>query len=383
MNRLMLRELTGEQKLLRQSVRDLVDREIVPHATDWDERQEFPAKVFSQFGEMGLLGMMVPVEYGGSGMDPVAVTMILEEVGRGCAATALSLGAHSVLCTNNLFRNASEEQRKKYLPDLCTGAKYGGVAITEPGAGSDAVGMQTRAVKRGDKYILNGTKMFITNGPVGSTFVVYAKTGEPSSKNISTFIVESSFPGFRVGKKLNKMGMRASPTSELIFEDMEVPAANRMGEENQGVAQLMRGLDIERVTLAGISIGIAQASVDEARKYAADRRQFGKPIGEFQQVQKMLADMLTETEAARSLVYAAAEAVASGRKIAREAAMAKLFASEVGTRAAMKAVQILGGYGYIKEFPVERFARDAKLMEIGAGTSEIMRMIIAREMMAE
>lgn len=379
----MLRALTEEQKLLRQSVKDLVDREVIPHASDWDERQEFPDKVFRKFGEMGLLGMMVPVQYGGSGMDPVSVTMILEEVGRGCAATALSLGAHAILCTNNLFRNASEEQRKKYLPDLCSGARYGGVAITEPGAGSDAVGMQTRAVRRGDKYILNGTKMFITNGPVGSVFVVYAKTGEANSKSLSTFIVESGFPGFKVGKKLNKMGMRASPTSELIFEDMEVPAANRMGEENQGITQLMRGLDIERVTLAGISVGIAQASVDEARKYALDRKQFGKPIGEFQMVQKMLADMLTETEAARNLVYMAAEAIASGRKIAKEAAMAKLFASEVGTRCAMQAVQILGGYGYIKEFPVERFARDAKLMEIGAGTSEIMRMIISREMMAE
>ncbi len=379
----MLRALTEEQKLLRQSVKDLIDREVIPHASDWDERQEFPDKVFRKFGEMGLLGMMVPVQYGGSGMDPVSVTMILEEVGRGCAATALSLGAHAILCTNNLFRNASEEQRKKYLPDLCSGARYGGVAITEPGAGSDAVGMQTRAVRRGDKYILNGTKMFITNGPVGSVFVVYAKTGEANSKSLSTFIVESGFPGFKVGKKLNKMGMRASPTSELIFEDMEVPAANRMGEENQGITQLMRGLDIERVTLAGISVGIAQASVDEARKYAMDRKQFGKPIGEFQMVQKMLADMLTETEAARNLVYMAAEAIASGRKIAKEAAMAKLFASEVGTRCAMQAVQILGGYGYIKEFPVERFARDAKLMEIGAGTSEIMRMIISREMMAE
>ncbi|MCW5830514.1 MAG: acyl-CoA dehydrogenase family protein [Deltaproteobacteria bacterium] len=375
----MLRQLSEEQQMLQRTVREFVEGEIKPHAEAWDERQEFPAAVFRKFGEMGLLGMMVPTEYGGSGMDAPGVTMVLEEVGRGCAATALSLGAHAVLCANNLYRNASEEQRRKYLPDLCSGARLGGVAITEPGAGSDAVGMTTRAVRKGDKYILNGTKMFITNGPVGGVFVVYAKTGEKGPKSLSTFIVESGFPGFRVGKKLNKMGMRASPTSELVFEDMEVPAGNRMGEENGGVAQLMRGLDIERVTLAGISIGIAEASVAEASRYALERKQFGKAIGEFQMVQKMIADMVTETEAARALVYAAADAIAGGRRINREAAIAKLFASEVGTRAAMKAVQVLGGYGYIKEFPVERYARDAKLMEIGAGTSEVMRMIIARE----
>ncbi|MBZ0253358.1 MAG: acyl-CoA dehydrogenase family protein, partial [Candidatus Methylomirabilis sp.] len=286
------------------------------------------------------------------------------------------------LCVNAITRSASKEQKEKYLPALCSGEKLGSWGVTEPGAGSDAVSTKTFAERRGETYIANGQKTFITNAPYAETFVVYMRTDKESrTHGTSSFIVERAFPGFSVGPKMNKMGMRGSPTAELFFADMPVPAANRMGEEGAGVRQMMLGFDIERVNIAAISLGIGQAALEVAARYAKERHQFGKPIADFQMVQQMLADMAIELDAATTLTFQAAARYDRGELGPREAAAAKCFASEMATRAGMNAVQVLGGYGYTKEFPVERFARDAKLNEIGAGTSQIMRRIVAREVL--
>jgi isovaleryl-CoA dehydrogenase len=372
-----------EQKLIRNAVRALAEREVAPIAAEIDRSGSFPKRTFDKLGEMALLGIMIPAEYGGAGADAISCCIVLSELARVCASTALSYGAHAVLCTNNLYVHGNEMQRRQYLPDLISGKRLGAWAVTEPGAGSDALGLQCRAERRGDEYVLNGSKIFITNAPVADVFIVYARTRPgPPKQGMSAFIIERGYPGFTIGPKLDKMGMRGSPTSEIFLDDCRCPAANLLGQENRGVAQMMLGFDIERVTLAAIPLGIAEACLEASLTYVKQRKQFGKPIGEFQMIQQMLGDMATELEAARALVYFAARKLGEGKKATREAAMSKLYASEIATRAALNAIQIHGGYGYMKDFPVERMLRDAKLMEIGAGTSQIQRLIIARELLA-
>jgi isovaleryl-CoA dehydrogenase len=373
---------TEEQEQLIHATAQLAKTELAPVAADLDETEGFNRNAFVKMAEMGLLGATISEEYGGAGMGCTESTLIMEELGKACASTTLSYLAHAILCTNNLFENASAEQKKKYLPPLISGEKLGAMAMTEPEAGSDALGLRTRAERKGSKYILNGSKTYITNGPYADVFVVYAKTG-PSKKEISTFIVEKGFPGFRVGRKLKKMGMRASPTSELSFENCEVPVENLVGHENESVSHMMRNLNIERITISGISLGIAQASLDYSVGYAKERRQFGTPLSQFQMIQERLAEMATEITAARTLVFQSAKSYDKGDREMALGSMAKLFTAQMATRAAMESIQILGGYGYMKEYPVERYLRDAKLMEIGAGTNEIMRIIIARGLFPE
>lgn len=380
----MLYPLNEEQRMIQKTVRDLVDDQIIPLAPKVDEEMYFPVETFEALSKLGLMGIMVDPEYGGAGQGAVTTTVVHQEIGRGCASTALSYLAHTILCVGALRRGASHEQKLKYLPPLCTGDKLGSWGVTEPGAGSDAVSTKTFAERHGDVYVANGQKTFITNAPYAGTFVVYMRTDKESrTHGTSSFIVEREFPGFSVGPKMNKMGMRGSPTSEIFFEDCRIPAENIMGKEGDGVRQMMLGFDLERVMIAAISLGIGQASLEVAAKYAKERHQFGKPIADFQMVQQMLADMAIELAAAEELTYRAAARYDEGCLGPREAAAAKCFASEMATRAGMNAVQVLGGYGYTKEFPVERFARDAKLNEIGAGTSQIMRRIVARELLKD
>jgi isovaleryl-CoA dehydrogenase len=308
----------------------------------------------------------------------------MEELARGCASTANTFGAHSILCTENLYRNGNEEQRKKYLPDLIAGKKIGAIAITEPEAGSDAMSMRTRAEKKGDAYLLNGSKMFITNGPLADVVIVYAKLDPAAgARGITAFIVEKDFPGFSRGRSLKKMGVKGSPTGELVFEDCEVPAKNVLIGENQGIQVLMNGLDRERIIYSILPIGVAQGAFDVAIKYAVKRVQFGKPIAQFQMIQEMLADMATLIQAGRILGYWAATRAETGDRVTLEASYAKVFGSHVGMEVVNKALQILGGYGYISEFPIERMYRDIKGIEIGAGTTQIQKLIIARELLAK
>jgi len=374
-------EFSEVHQMIRETVSKLAKDVFAPKASELDEKEQFGKENFAKLAELGLLGITIPEEYGGAGSDVISATIALEEMGAIDPGTALSYGAHSILCANNINENANEFLKKKYLPDLASGKKIGGMAITEPGAGSDALGIKTTARKDGNYYILNGSKTFITNGPVGDTFVVYAKTAPDMGKNgISIFIVEKDFPGFAVGKKLHKMGMRASPTSELYFEDCKVPAENLIGEENRGLIGMMRNLDTERVTLSGISLGITRASLEISLEYSQERKQFGKQIAEFQIIQDKLSEIATAYQTSWYLVYGAAQKILEGKRANMEAAMAKVFAAESATKSALSAIQILGGYGYTKDFPVERLARDAKLMEIGAGTSEIQRMVIFKEL---
>ncbi len=373
-----------ELRVLRQTIRDFAEKELLPIASHIDEKDEFPDKVFRKLGPLGVLGITAAEEYGGASAGFLAATLAMEELGRVSASFALSYLAHTILCVNGIAENGNSNQKKKYLPDLISGKKIGGMAMTEPGAGSDAVGMKTKAAKAKGGYILNGEKAFITNGSVGDVFVVYARTGEDRTKGISSFVVEKGFRGFSVGKKLNKMGMRGSPTSELIFKDCFVPEENRMRSEGEGLNAMMNTLDLERITISGISLGIAQAALEKSLDYAQVRKQFEKPIIEFEMVQKMIADMATELEAARQFSYHTASLADQDRKnIAFPATACKLFAAEMATRAGMNAIQVFGGYGYTKEYPVERYARDAKLMEIGAGTSEIMRVKIVKELLRQ
>ena len=377
-------EFTAEQKMLKDTVSKFVDKEVIPRAPEIDEDGKFPTENFKAMAELGLFGISIPEKYGGIGADLMSCVLVMEELGRGCASTANTYGSHAILCTENIYRNGNEAQREKYLPDLIAGKKIGAIAITEPEAGSDALSMRTRAVKKGDKYILNGTKMFITNGPICDVAVVYAKTDpEAGHKGITTFIVEKDFPGFSTGKTLKKMGVKGSPTGELIFENMEVPAENVLGTENEGIKVLMNGLDRERIIYSITPIGVAQGAFDVALKYASERVQFGTAIINFQMVQEMLADMATEINAARILCYWAATLADQGKRVRLEASYAKLFGSQVGMRAVDKAVQVLGGYGFISEFPVERMYRDMKGIEFGAGTTQIQKLIIARELMKE
>jgi len=368
---------------LARTVRRFAEKELAPVAAELDQNQGFNLEALRHMGQMGLLGITADPDFGGSGMDVVSATLVMEELGAVCASTTLSYLAHAILAVNNLSQNGSREQKAKYLPKLCSGEWIGSMAMSEPGAGSDAFGMQLQARKQGDKYLLNGSKMWITNGSHSDFFWVYAKTG-PTKKDVTTFIVEKSFPGFRVGKKLDKLGMRASPTVELVFENCEVPIANRVGEEASSAGHMSRNLLIERITIAGISLGLSRAAIHYATQYAKDRKQFDTRLLDFQQVQKMLADATAEYLAARSLTYEAASYVDKEGSGSKQALLlgtsAKLFAARQATKICMDAIQILGGYGYTKEYPVERYMRDAKLIEIGAGTNEIMRVILAREL---
>lgn len=376
--------LGDEIDALRDSVRAFADARIAPIAAEIDRTDEFPRHLWPEMGRLGLHGITVPEEYGGVGMGYLAHTVAMEEVSRASASVGLSYGAHSNLCINQIRLNGTEDQRRRYLPKLVSGEHLGALAMSEPGAGSDVVSMKLRAEKRGDRFVLNGTKLWITNAQYAETLVVYAKTApEAGPKGITAFIVERGFRGFRPAQKLDKLGMRGSPTSELLFEDCEVPAENVLGQVNGGVRVLMSGLDYERAVLAAGPIGIIQACLDLVVPYIHDRRQFGQPIGEFQFIQGKVADMYTALNACRAYVYAVARACDAGRSSRKDAAGAILFAAEAATKAALDAIQILGGNGYINDYPAGRLLRDAKLYEIGAGTSEIRRLLIGREIFRE
>ena len=370
--------------MLRDSVHGFVQAELAPIAADVDSTNEFPQQLWRKFGDLGVLGMTVSEEYGGTNMGYLAHIIAMEEISRGSASVGLSYGAHSNLCMNQIQKNGSDAQKQKYLPALCSGEHIGALAMSEPGSGSDVVSMKLKAEKRGDRYVLNGNKMWITNGPDANTYVVYTKT-EPDagSKGITAFIIERDFPGFSRAQKLDKLGMRGSNTCELVFEDCEVPEENVLGEVNRGVAVLMSGLDYERAVLSGGPVGIMQACLDICVPYVHDRKQFGQSIGEFQLVQGKLADMYTVTAASRSFLYAVGRALDRGEDSRKDAAAVILYTAEQATQCALDAIQLLGGNGYINEYPTGRLLRDAKLYEIGAGTSEIRRMLIGRELFSE
>ncbi|MCB0405322.1 MAG: acyl-CoA dehydrogenase family protein [Bdellovibrionales bacterium] len=367
-----------EQTLLAKTVSDFATKELGPMAEVLDDTESFNLNAFKAMAPLGLLGVLAAEEYGGAALGCTEATLVMEKLSEQCASTTLSYLAHTILCVNNITENASDEQKRKYLPDLIAGKTIGGMGMTEPGAGSDMLGMQTKAVRKGTKFVLNGTKTYITNGPIGDVFVVYARTGN-EKKEISTFIIEKDFPGFKTGKKLKKMGMRASPTGELVFDNCEVPEQNLVGKLNDSVSHMMRNLNIERITISGISLGLASATLKYAKQYVQERRQFDKPLSEFQATQQKIAEMATDLEAGRALTYSAAKAYDRGDRDMSLGAKAKLFTAQMATRAGLDGIQLLGGYGYTREYPVERYMRDAKLMEIGAGTNEIMRLIIARQ----
>ena len=365
---------------LRHSVHSFAQDRIAPRAETIDRSNAFPRDLWPEMGKLGLLGITVEEELGGAGLGYLAHCVAMEEVSRASAAVGLSYGAHSNLCVNQIRRNGTEAQKRRYLPKLISGEHVGALAMSETGSGSDVVSMRTRAEKRGDRYILNGSKMWITNGPVSETFVIYAKTDPAAgARGITAFIVERDFPGFSTAQKLDKLGMRGSDTSELVFDDCEVPAENVLGSVGGGVNVLMSGLDYERVVLAAGPIGIMQACMDIVLPYVHDRKQFGQPIGQFQIMQAKIADMYVGMNAAKAYVYAVARACDDGRVTREDAAGAILYAAEKATWMALEAIQCLGGNGYINDFPTGRLLRDAKLYEIGAGTSEIRRMLIGRE----
>ncbi|MBF5040866.1 acyl-CoA dehydrogenase [Aggregicoccus sp. 17bor-14] len=373
-------ELPETHRALKASLRDFCERKVKPYARDWDRDEKFPMEVVKELGELGVLGMLVAEEFGGAALDCLAVAVAVEEIARYDGSLALTVASHNGLGTSHLRVFGNEALRKKYLPKLATGEYLGAWGLTEPGSGSDAAGMKTTAVRHGDTWVLNGAKMFITQGTVGDVFVVLALT-DPSKKQkgITAFALEKGMKGFSQRAIHGKLGMRSSDTAELIMENVEVPDSQRVGEVGQGFIDTLKILDRGRITIGALSVGLARGALEESVQYSKDRTAFGQPISEFQGLRWMMADMKTELEAARLLVHRAARLCDAKQPYSREASMAKLFASEVATRAANKAVQIHGGYGYTREFPVERYLRDAKLCEIGEGTSEIQRSIIARE----
>jgi isovaleryl-CoA dehydrogenase len=373
-----------EIDMLREEVRKFAAAELAPRAEEIDHKNEFPADMWKKFGDMGLLGITVAEEFGGAGLGYLAHVIAMEEISRTSASVGLSYGAHSNLCINQISRNGSAEQKKKYLPKLISGDHVGALAMSEPGAGSDVIGMKLRADKKGDRYILNGNKMWITNGPDANTLIVYAKTDvEAGSKGVTAFIIEKNYKGFSTAQKLDKLGMRGSNTCELVFQDCEVPEENILGELGRGAKVLMSGLDYERVVLSGGPLGIMQACLDVVIPYIHDRKQFDQPIGMFQLMQGKIADMYTALSSQRAYVYAVAQACDRGETARKDAAGCILMSAEAATQMALQTIQCLGGNGYINEFPAGRLLRDAKLYEIGAGTSEIRRMLIGRELFEE
>ncbi len=376
--------LTEEQSLLRNTLREFADGEIAPRAAGFDEKAEFPWDNIKKMRELGLFGIAFPAEYGGAGLDTLSYAIAVEEISRACASTGITLAAHVSLGTWPIYRFGTEAQKKRYLPALCSGEKLAAFGLTEPEAGSDAGGTKTRAVKEGDQYLVNGRKIYITNGSVCGTAVFTAVTTPDNGvRGISSFIIEKGTPGFTAGSKERKLGHRASDTVELMFENVRLPADQLLGTEGEGFKQFMMTLDGGRISIGAMSLGIAQASLDAAIKYARERRQFGKAIAEFQAVQLLLAEMATELEAARLLVYQTARFKDRGGRFTRHAAMAKLKASTIAMKAASLAIQVHGGAGYMTDHPVERYFRDAKLMEIGEGTSQIQMLVIARELLRE
>ena len=374
--------LTEDQEHLRREIRDFATTEIAPNVMTWDEACDLPTPLIRKLGSMGLLGVIFPPEYGGAGLGYVDYVLAIEELSAVDGSVGITVAAHNSLGTNHIFLAGNEAQKRKYVPLLASGDWLAAWALTEPGSGSDASAAKTTAVKKGDRYVLNGNKTFITNGSHADIAVVIAVTDKTKGTHgLSAFLVEKGTPGFRPGKKENKLGLRASDTSELIFEDCEIPAENLLGVEGEGFVDAMRVLDGGRISIAALALGIGRGALDAALKYVKERRQFGKAIAEFQGIQWKLADMATELDAARLLTQRAAVLKDAGRKVTRESAMAKLFASEVAVRICNEAVQLFGGYGFIKDYPAEKYYRDVKLCTIGEGTSEIQRMVIAREIL--
>ena len=381
----MLDHNLGEDlDMLRDLVFKFAQNEIAPRAADIDSSNEFPSDLWRKMGDIGILGITVSEEFGGSDMGYLAHAIVMEEISRASASVGLSYGAHSNLCVNQIHKNGTHEQKSKYLPKLCSGEHVGALAMSEPGAGSDVVSMKLKAEKKGDVYILNGSKMWITNGPDADTYVIYAKTDvNAGSRGMTAFLVERDYAGFSQAQKLDKLGMRGSNTCELVFQDCEVPVENILGREGEGVRVLMSGLDYERTVLSGGPVGIMQACMDIVVPYVHDRKQFGQAIGEFQLMQGKLADMYTTLNASRAYLYAVARACDRGQESRKDAAAVILYTAEQATQCALQAIQALGGNGYINEYGTGRLLRDAKLYEIGAGTSEIRRMLIGRELFSE
>ncbi len=378
----MITDIKGETEILRESIRDFAEAEIAPHVMEWDEAQYFPVEIVPKMAELGILGAIMPPEFGGSGLSYPEYVVVVEELSRVDGSIGLFAAAHNSLCTNHIFLFGSEEQRQRYIPELASGRKIGAWSLTEAGSGSDAGGMRTTAIRDGDYYILNGSKHFTTNASIAGIYVIMAITDRSSAEHgISAFVIERDTSGLSIGKKENKLGMRASDTAAVILEDCRIPAKNLLGKEGNGFADSMQILDGGRISIAALSVGMAQGAYEHALKYAKTRKQFGKLISEFQAIRFKLADMATEIEAARLLTLRAAEIKQQGNKTTKESSMAKLYSSEVAVRVANEAVQIHGGYGLIKEFPVEKYYRDVKLCTIGEGTSEIQRMIIARRIL--
>lgn len=374
-------ELSPEHVALRDMVRTFVGREVRPHARHWDESGIFPAETVAKLGELGIMGVMVPEEYGGAGMDTISYSIAVEEIGKGDGSLGLTVASHNSLCTSHILAFGSEAIRRKFLPELASGRSLGAWALTEPGSGSDSLNMKTRAEWKRDRWVINGNKMFITQGSVADVYLILAVTdGKKGRDGITAFLVEAGTPGLSPGKPLHKLGMRSSDTAELVLEDLEVKPGNVVGEVNSGFRDTMRNLAGGRISIAALAVGIGRGAMEEAIAYAKDRHQFGQPISSFQAIQWMIADAGTELDAASLLTFRAAYRKDTGKPYVQEAAIAKLFASEAAMRSTIKAVQIFGGYGYIREYPVERYMRDAKLCEIGEGTSEVQRMIIARRL---
>ena len=373
---------TPEQQHLRKTVRAFCEAEIKPHVMEWDESQTFPDQVFRKLGELGVLGAVFPVELGGSGYSYVDYSLVMEELARVDPSVALCVAAHVSLCTNHIYLAGSEEQKRRYIPKLASGEWIGSWALTEPESGSDAGGTHARAIREGDCWVINGSKTFTTNGQVADLCVVMAVTDRAaSSHGISAFLVERGTPGFRPGKKENKLGMRCSPTNEMILTDCRVPASQLCGKQGEGFVDALRILDGGRISIAALAVGIAQGAYEAALRYAKQRKQFGRFISEFQAIQHKLADMATDIDASRLLTQRAAWMKDSGQNVNKESSMAKLFASETAVRVADEAVQVHGGYGFLKDYPVEKFYRDVKLCTIGEGTSEIQRLVIARQLL--
>ena len=371
-------ELTESQRLVYQAVAEFASQRVRPHAARWDREGVFPHEIVPQLAELGLLGLTVPEEYGGSGMDHVSTALAVERIAWGDGALALTVASHNSLCTAHILLFGNPEQKRRYLPRLARGQALGAWCLTEPHAGSDAAALRTRAERRGDRYVLNGTKAFVTQGSVAGVYVVLARTGEEGPGGISAFVVERGAAGLRVGKKEDKLGLRASDTAEVVFEDVEVPEENRLGAEGEGYTQAMRVLEGGRIGIGAMAVGIGRAALEAAVEYAKGRVAFGQPIAQFQAVQWMLADSAVELDAAWLLVLRAAWLADQGLPFRKEASMAKLYASEAAHRAADRALQVHGGYGYIRDYPVERYYRDVRLCEIGEGTSEMQRLIVAK-----